>query len=238
MGKTGLIPPGRWNTLHILILLLSAVTVTLFVSLGYEVQQGGTRDWDEQLLLALRTSPDTEIPQGPLWLQPAMLAITQLGSGVFLAIVAVAFVLLFARKKQYRAAGLLAVAALGGLLILLSLKAGFARPRPMIVPHLLSVTEFSFPSGHAMMSAVIYLSIASLLAHSIKSGCRKTAMIVMALLLSGVIGFSRVYLGVHYPSDVIAGWSVGLAWACLCWLVGWGIGMKREESANEHQSSV
>jgi undecaprenyl-diphosphatase len=106
----------------------------------------------------------------------------------------------------------------GGQLVSTLLKLGIDRPRPDLVPHLMLETSRSFPSGHAMMSAVTYLTLGSLLARIVKERRLKIFFLTVAVLLTFVVGVSRVYLGVHWPSDVLAGWCAGFAWAMIWWL--------------------
>ena len=121
-------------------------------------------------------------------------------------------------SRRYGAAVLVLAATLGGLLVSHLLKDLYDRPRPELVPHLTPVSTSSFPSGHAMLSAVVYLTLGALLARLVERWWVKLYVIVAALGLTGLVGFSRVYLGVHYPTDVLAGWAAGLSWAILCWL--------------------
>ena len=113
---------------------------------------------------------------------------------------------------------LVLIAVVGGQVLSTTLKYFIDRPRPMIVPHLSQVYTTSFPSGHSMMSAVVYLTLGSLLGSS--SAARAQVLLLsVAMLLTFLVGVSRVYMGVHWPTDVLAGWTAGLVWAILCWLV-------------------
>ena len=100
------------------------------------------------------------------------------------------------------------------------LKAAFDRPRPELVPHLMRAYFSSFPSGHSMMSAVVYGTLGSILTTLVQHRGLKLYFLLLAATLAGLVGISRVYLGVHYPTDVLAGWAAGLAWATFCWLLG------------------
>jgi undecaprenyl-diphosphatase len=100
-----------------------------------------------------------------------------------------------------------------------ALKALFRRPRPEVVPHLMRVYSSSFPSGHSIISAVVYLTLGALLARTFRQRRFKFYFLAVAVVLTGLVGVSRVYMGVHYPTDVLAGWTAGLVWATLCWLV-------------------
>jgi undecaprenyl-diphosphatase len=106
---------------------------------------------------------------------------------------------------------------LGGTALNSLLKLVFARPRPDLVTPLTQVLTLSFPSGHAALSAIGYLTLGALLAQAQASRAIRIYFIVVAVALTLLVGVSRVYLGVHYPTDVLAGWCIGLAWAAICW---------------------
>jgi len=124
-----------------------------------------------------------------------------------------------ALEHRYDAIVLVVVATAGGGLLGEGMKWWFARERPAIVPHLGNVGSASFPSGHSMLALVTYLTLGALLARFVARRRSRTYCVAVSLLLALLVGLSRVYLGVHYPTDVLAGWSAGLAWALPCWLV-------------------
>jgi undecaprenyl-diphosphatase len=201
------------------VLLTFVILATLalaFLKLASEVTEGETLGFDRAIMLALRQSTDTAIPAGPAWLKATMLDITAIGgtSVLTLLTIAVAGFLLVLRKAA--TAGFVLAAILGGAIFSFALKAMFARPRPDLVAHLVAVDTSSFPSGHAMNSAIVYLTLGILLARTQKGHAVRIYLISVAIALTLAVGFSRVYLGVHWPSDVIAGWCVGGAWALLC----------------------
>ena len=123
-----------------------------------------------------------------------------------------------ALQGKRKAALFLIFAVGGGMLLSLALKHGFSRPRPDLVPHASIVHTMSFPSGHSMMSATTYLTLAAILWRTQRRRRLKLYLFAAALLLTILVGFSRVYLGVHWPTDVLAGWFAGAAWACCAWL--------------------
>jgi undecaprenyl-diphosphatase len=125
--------------------------------------------------------------------------------------------LVFAGKRH--AALFLVVAIGGGVLLSYGAKAAFERPRPDLVAHAARVFTSSFPSGHSMMAAVVYLTLGTLLARVQPQRLLKLWLIGLAVLISVAVGISRVYLGVHWPSDVLGGWALGASWATLCWLI-------------------
>ncbi|NIX75593.1 phosphatase PAP2 family protein [Microvirga terricola] len=190
-----------------------------FAAIADEVREGSTRAFDSALLLALRDPQNPADPLGPRWLEEAARDITGLGGRAVLTIVTVATVIYLLMAKKRGAALVVIGAVLGGTLLSTLLKLGFDRPRPDLVPHAAWVYSPSFPSGHATLSAVTYLTLGALLARVEESRSIKLFIMGLAVAVTLLVGITRVYLGVHWPSDVLAGWSVGAAWACLCWFV-------------------
>jgi undecaprenyl-diphosphatase len=122
-------------------------------------------------------------------------------------------------QTRYHSALVVLATAASGEIANMALKNMFLRPRPTIVPHLRDVSSTSFPSGHAMESAIIYLTLGAMLMRLAERRLTKIYCISMAVFMTLLVGISRVYLGVHYPSDVVAGWMFGFFWASLCWIV-------------------
>lgn len=200
---------------------LGAVAVALagVVALAAEIAEGDTRGFDGAIMTALRRSGDLAQPVGPAWLSSAMLDFTALGGVSVLTLLTILAVGLLLAQRKWRRALFLVAAISGGAMLNAGLKIGFARPRPELVAHLVKVHDLSFPSGHAMNSAVVYLTLGVLLARAERGRRVKAYLLAGAVLLTLLVGCSRVYLGVHYPTDVLAGWTVGASWATLCWLV-------------------
>ena len=195
-----------------------AAGVWLFAALADEVMEGGTRKLDRTLLLALRRPGDLE-PLGPPALLNAARDITALGGPAFLTLLtaAVSLFLLLDGKKHM---ALFVCGSIGsGLLVSTLLKDSFDRPRPDIVPHEVYAASYSFPSGHSMLSALTYLTLGAILARSHDRALLKAYFLLLAVFLTVLIGITRVYLGVHWPTDVVAGWTTGAVWALLCWLL-------------------
>lgn len=210
----------------ILLGVISLVAL-LFVWLGSEISDGETRRFDSRILLALRQSGDLSQPIGPHWLRASILDLTALGGGTILTLVTlVAIGSLLAQRKRAEAL-FIAFAVGGGGLLSDLLKIGYARPRPDLVAHLVEVSSASFPSGHAMNSAVTYLTLGVLLARAVPDRWLKAYVLWVGVLLTLIVGFSRVYLGVHWPTDVLAGWAIGSAWAGLCWIVAEQLRLRR-----------
>jgi undecaprenyl-diphosphatase len=205
-----------------LILLIGALVVAGgtwgFLELADEVGEGDVRRFDEAVLRALRDPADPADALGPHWLEEAARDVTALGGFAVLVLAVAAVVGYQLLGRHYAAAGLVLAAAVGGVLLSSALKELYGRPRPDVVPHLARVSTASFPSGHAMLTAVVYLTLGALLARLSAHRWQKLYVVAVALLLSVLVGATRVYLGVHYPTDVLAGWAAGLAWAVLCWL--------------------
>lgn len=201
------------------LVVLAAAAVYGFVALLDEVMEGEVRAFDERVLLALRSPGDPGDPIGPWWLETIFVDITALGSTTVVALIASAAVgyLVFGGKRA--AALLVLVSVAGGMGLSSLLKIGFERPRPDLVAHLVDVHTLSFPSGHAMVSAVTYLTLGALLAQVQGRKRLKAYVIGVAVVLTLLIGASRVYLGVHWPTDVVGGWLAGTAWAIGCWII-------------------
>jgi undecaprenyl-diphosphatase len=207
---------------ELMVLLSSVLLLVLawgFIVLAGEVLEGDTQGFDERILSSLRRPENRAIPIGPSWLRGAALDMTALGSPFVLGLAVLAISGFLALQGSYRTAVFVLLASTGGSLLNTLLKSGFSRTRPTIVPHLREVMSPSFPSGHAMTSAAVYLTLGVLLMRLSERRMTKFYCIAVAMLLTGLVGVSRVYLGVHYPTDVLAGWIIGLSWALLCWMV-------------------
>lgn len=203
----------------LLALALSVAALLAFGQLADEVIEGDTRAFDEFILRALRSDTNVSNPIGPGWLEETMRDFTALGGIAVLTMITLTVVgyLLLCRRR--RVAIVVAVSVFSGVALSSLLKLGFARSRPDLVPHITTVYTHSFPSAHAMLSAVVYLTLGVLLARTEKSPRVKVYLLAVAGLTTMLVGVSRVYLGVHWPTDVLAGWAVGTGWALLCWLV-------------------
>jgi undecaprenyl-diphosphatase len=215
----------------LLLLLVVVGGVWGYIALADEVRAGGTQRFDEWALRSLRQADDPARPIGPAWLAEVGRDITALGgvAVLVLMIAAVAGYLWLTRRRSVLVFVL--IATVGGLLVSELLKNAFDRPRPVVVPHLSQVMSSSFPSGHSMMSAVVYMTLGTLLTAVVRGRKVKVYFLGVALALTGLVGVSRVYMGVHYPTDVLAGWMMGLAWAALCWWTARRLWLHREASA-------
>jgi undecaprenyl-diphosphatase len=206
-----------------LLLLIMPVLLVLgiwgFASVVDEIGEGTTPAFDEWAIRALRDPDDPARALGPAWLSKSARDITAIGSPPVLCLVTAAVLGWLLIRKSWHEALLMLVATGGGAGLSFVLKGHFTRARPSLVPHLDQVSTYSFPSGHAMASAIVYLTIGAVLARLFSQRRMKLYMIGVAAGIALLVGLSRVYCGVHYPSDVMAGWSAGVAWASLCWLV-------------------
>ncbi|ACJ00903.1 phosphatase PAP2 family protein [Rhodospirillum centenum] len=214
-----LIDLARREIVLLAAVLIAAATLLLFLEVAESVQEGETHAIDRALMLALRDPADPAVPLGPSWLHEVGRDITALGGNAVLTLVTAGSTLYLLLVRKRAAAVLLLVSVLGGMLLSTTLKLGFDRPRPDLVPHGMEVFTASFPSGHALLSAVTYLTLGTLLARLQPRRRLKAFFLGVAVLIAGMVGVSRVYLGVHWPSDVLAGWCIGAAWAMLCWTV-------------------
>lgn len=210
---------SRLATLPVAMLAIAAAGIYGFLAIADEMAEGEIDALDARLLLALRNPADLSDPLGPAWLEETAVEITALGGYpvIVLTLAAVIGFLLVTRRPGPALYVLLSVS--GGTLVSQLLKGFYDRPRPDLVAHLDAVHTASFPSGHAMMSAVAYLTLASLIVRLVDGVGVRAYVMAVAILVSLLVGASRVYLGVHWPSDVAAGWAFGIAWAAAAWLV-------------------
>jgi undecaprenyl-diphosphatase len=221
--------PHRWmawvkSHLHqeysfLLTLALITGGIWLFIYLAGEVGAGDTTTFDRQVLLALRNPHDPKDPLGPRWAQEMGRDLTALGGvTILLSLTVMVTGFLLLQKKQH-AALLVAIATGGAYLFSSLLKEFYDRPRPDLVPHGSYVTSSSFPSGHSMLAAAVYLTLAALLSRVYARRRVQLYLLSWATLLTVAVGLSRVYLGVHWPTDVLSGWTAGAVWALLCSLL-------------------
>ncbi len=214
-----LVRAGLLEAAVLVSLLIIGGSVWGFMELTTMVMEGGRPKFDETLLLALREPGRPTVPLGPVWLPQVMLDLTALGGAAVLTLLSLSVTGFLLLEGKGRIALLVVASVAGGLLISSVLKRGFQRPRPEIVPHLTHETTTSFPSGHSMLSAVTYLTLGTLLARHYRDHRLKIFFLSAAAIIAFLVGLSRIYLGVHYPSDVLAGWCAGTAWALFCDLV-------------------
>lgn len=208
---------GRQELSILLSLLLVASAIWLFATLANGMVEGETHAFDRAVLLAMRMPGNPTEPWGPRWLTEVVRDYTALGGVGLLTFMTLAVMGFLLLQGTPRVAMMVVVTVGGGMLLSSLLKQGFARPRPDLVPHSVLVHTASFPSGHAMLSAVVYLTLGALLARVQPQRRLKVYVLTMAVVLTTLVGLSRIYLGVHWPTDVLAGWMASAAWALLAW---------------------
>jgi undecaprenyl-diphosphatase len=197
-----------------------------FAMIAGEVQEGDTQAFDRKALLALRNPHDVMQPIGPPAVQEAARDVTALGGVTVLALLIASVGGYFVLDGRTRMGMYVWLSVGSGLVLGTLLKLIFNRPRPDLVPHSVYVTSTSFPSGHSMLAAVSYLTLGTLLASSTSKKRLKIYFMVLALGITVAVGISRVYLGVHWPTDVLAGWMAGAVWAAFCWLAERWFGLR------------
>jgi undecaprenyl-diphosphatase len=217
-GWTRLTKLERDELAWLLVGLGGCVLLFGFVVLAGKVMEGDTLAFDTRLVRAFRSAGDPSKPIGPAWIESALLDLTALGGPTVLGLLVISVAGFLALQGRYRTALFIFVTSSTGAAVGYGLKAVFMRARPTIVPQLRPVAETSFPSGHAMQSAIVFLTLGALLMRIADGRATKLYCFVMALVLTFLVGVSRVYLGVHYPTDVLGGWIVGMVWASICWL--------------------
>jgi len=216
--------PGQHGLATLVALCVLAAAVWGFAEVADEVLEGESQRFDERAILMLRdTGPDgrpvRDNPWGPPWVEEMARDVTAFGGVACLGLLTVLSGAYLWLHDRGRTAVWLIATVVVGVAVSTGLKRLFARPRPAIVDHGSIVHTASFPSGHSMLAAVAYLTIAAILIRARPGRRHRTFVLVSAVLVVVAVGVSRVYLGVHYPTDVAAGWSAGAAWAAVCWLI-------------------
>ncbi len=207
---------GRLEVAILTAVLLAVAGLWTFGVLAEKVVEGDTGKFDERILLALRQPGNLAVPIGPVWLLQVARDVTAFGGAFGIGLITLGVLGYLLLERRYGLSSLIAGSVFGGSALALLFKAWFHRPRPQIVPHLTDISTASFPSGHSLISSVAYLTLAALLARAAPDLRTKIYFLAFAVGLIGLIGLSRLYLGVHYPTDVLAGWAVGSAWAIIC----------------------
>jgi undecaprenyl-diphosphatase len=218
---------GGQEPVALITLMIVVASTWVFVEIAAEVTSGDTQAFDRWVVRSLRTAEDASVPIGPPWFQEIGRDATALGGIAALTMISCIVAGYLWLTDRLRMMVLLLVSTFGGLALSLLMKQLIARPRPDFVPHLSHVYTSSFPSGHSMLSAVVFLTLGSLLTTITTDRKVKAYFLGVAVLLAIIVGVSRIYLGVHYPTDVMAGWLAGLVWALLCWLVAHYLQVRR-----------
>lgn len=216
-GESPVLRP-KWKKTEVFGMIMMLIGAGIFVAIALMLGTPSLQNFDDTVIRNLRIADDLATPVGPGWFKELARDFTALGGyGVLVTITVLVTTFLHLERRPARAHFVVIVVVAAYSLSML-LKSMIARPRPEIVPWLSYVHSSSFPSGHSMMSAVVYLSLGLMLSDLTSRRLVKIFVIVAPLTISASIGFSRVYMGVHYPTDVVAGWWLGITWSLACWL--------------------
>lgn len=208
-----------------------ALSVLLIIVLGATIARGHQFTFDRAIMLAMREPGDLRVAQGPIWLKQVMVDVTALGGGTILTLIVIMTAGFLAIRRHWLTFWLILGGTISGSWAVGLIKATVARPRPVLFDHIVDAWSASFPSGHAANSAIVYLTLALLLMQIVEQRVARWYLIGAAVVLVMLIGVSRVYLGVHWPSDVLAGWSFGTLWALAWWSLGGWIRVRRARGA-------
>ena len=204
-----------------------AVGILLLGLVGDAFEDGVQLDFDRTILLWMRHGTMHGAPIGPAWLKLAMIDITAIGGATVLPVIIAITAGFLAVRRLWLTLWLVLGGTISGSIAVTIVKALVARARPELTDHLVQVSSASFPSGHAANSAIVYLTIATLIVQIVEGRAARLYILITAALLVTIIGISRIYLGVHWPSDVLAGWSFGTLWALAWWCLGAWLRLKR-----------
>ena len=218
--KTGLVHLLKRIDFQLLLSFLAILLLfLLFRQIANWIDAGATECIDTELLRFCRDDTPEMNPRGSPRFVCALRDFTALGSGTVLTLLVIIVSLFYFLQQRWRTGLFLLVTSTLGWGLMEWIKDVYARPRPTIVPHLVKETSYSFPGGHAKMSAVVYLTLGTILAQRSRRRSVKVFWISLAIVLTLCIGCTRVYLGVHHPSDVLAGWVAGTCWALFVFLI-------------------
>lgn len=230
------LPKAVWSFVRAEFVLVAALAVIAtmvlaFIEIADEMTEGEAHAFDMWVLTSLHPdSANPADPIGPFWLDHAAVDLTSLGSVAVLTLIALAAAGFLILRRKWAEAGIIVVAGAGGLTLSQTLKSVFARERPPEIYRAAEILNESFPSGHAMLSAVMFLTLGAMLSQAATGRALRVYIMSIAIVLMLTVGLTRVYLGVHWATDVLAGWAAGAAWATLCWLAGRWLRQRRSES--------
>jgi undecaprenyl-diphosphatase len=208
---------GRREAGLVLLLATLAGGAWAFLEIADAVTEGEMEAVDEQVLFLFREGGDPNDPVGAHGVESAVRDVTALGSLTVITFLTLTVILYFVLDRRPRLALYVLVAVVGGAAVSYALKFLYNRPRPSLIAPEALPHDPSFPSGHSAAAAVVYLTLGLLLARTLPRRALKGYVVALGVALALAVGLSRVYLGVHWPSDVLAGWTLGGVWALACW---------------------
>ena len=214
-------------------LFIVALGVMTFVELADDMTEADGRAFDQAVLEAMRPGVTGSDPWGPGWLETAALDLTALGGTAVLSLFAVIVTGFLVLQRKRLSALLLTLGLIGGVGLSEGLKALFGRERPPEELQAVETLNASFPSGHSLLAAVFYLSIGVMLTRAFPQKRFKAYIIGVAVLLTLIVGLTRVYLAAHWATDVLAGWCAGAAWAMALWLVAYAVQRRQQGHPEE-----
>ncbi len=228
VGRVRRLARTEFSALAAVFVLVAGVTA--FVKLAHGMAGADGLAFDRAVLLAMRPGGAAD-GWGPPWLETAALDLTSLGGIAVLGLFGLIVVLFLILQRKRLSALLLVLGLAGGVGLSEGLKAVFGRDRPPEAWRAVEAVNASFPSGHALLATVFYLSMGVMLTRAFPPRHLKACVLGVALLLTLIVGLTRVYLAAHWASDVLAGWSLGAAWAMALWLVAHGV--QRRQSVRD-----